>query len=347
MKPISLDGVQSVRVLCLGRLGDLLVATPLFAGLRSRFPGARISLVTGERGEEAARLIADVDECLVLRRWTRLFSNLGLAARLRFEKADLLLDLNAAYSRASWTLAALAAARMKVAFEKTRGNGIYTRRIGPPGEAEHMLSRYRRVAQALGAPYEPRLRIRLSPEDESSAAELLSKSLASGGLLVGVFPGNFKKFDNRWQKRKFAELMRRMQEAEGLRLYVLCGPGEEGQVGKLLARLSRSVPVIGPLPIALTAAVLKKTDLLVTNATGTAHLAAAVGTPTFSVLSGYTRAVWMYPAPGQEGQDGRGPRHFSAVSASWSTCRDVPVEAAWEELRKALDWARAREASAA
>ena len=61
-------------------------------------------------------------------------------------------------------------------------------------------------------------------------------------------------------------------------LYILCGPGEEAPVRGLISDLGRNVPVLGPFPIGLTAALLKKTGLLVTNATGTAHLAAAVQT---------------------------------------------------------------------
>jgi len=341
------ENIRIIRLLWLGRLGDLLVSTPLIAGLRARFPGARLSLITGERGAAAAGLIADVDERLVLRRWTSPISNLFLAGRIASEEAGMLLDLNPAYSRASWALAALARSRVKLAFRKGRGDAIFTALVDPPGETEHMLSRYRRLADALGAPYEPRLRIRIPSGEDGRAAELLDSSgLGGKGLLVGVFPGNFKKRDNRWPKRKFAELMQGMLDQKDIRLFVLCGPGEEGPVRRLLAGLDRPVPALGPLPIGLTAALLKMTDLLVTNATGAAHLAVAAGTPTFSILSGYTRAVWMYPAPGLESEKtGIGPSHFSVVSPSWESCRDVPVSAARDELRRALDWVRSRRAS--
>ncbi|HAH07782.1 MAG TPA: hypothetical protein DCM05_14875 [Elusimicrobia bacterium] len=352
MMPVSripAGDVKRVIVLCIGRLGDLIVATPLLAALRARLPQARIALLTGERGEDAARLITDADERLCVRRWTSPLSNLALAWRLLSGRDDLLLDLNPAFSRTAWLLAKLSRCRFKLTFKKGRGNAAYTHHIHPPGEAEHMLARYRRLADALGASYEPRLRVSI-PEGEDAAARdaLAAHGLDGGGLLVGVFPGNFKKFDNRWPRRKFAELLKKASAAEGVKCFLLLGPGEEAKAQRILSKMGRSLPVVGPLSLARTAALLRRIDLLVTNATGTAHLAVAVGTPTFSILGGYTKAVWMYPAPGQEALSGSGfPRHFSVASPSWSSCRDVRVEDAWTGLQQALDYCRSRKGAAA
>src|SRR5687768_3702205 len=113
---------RSILLLWIGRLGDVLIATPLFAALRRRFPQARITLVAAEAGAGAGKLSPDVDELLVLRRFHRPLSNLALAARLAARESDLLIDLNSAFSRASWTLARLARARRKAAFAKGRGD---------------------------------------------------------------------------------------------------------------------------------------------------------------------------------------------------------------------------------
>lgn len=350
MTPLSqlpAGDVKSVLVLCIGRLGDLLVATPLLAALRRRFPGARIVLLAGERGEEAARLIPDADERLCVRSWRSPLANLALAWRLLSCEDCLLVDLNPAFSRTAWLLAKLSRCRFKLTFKKGRGNAAYTHHVHPPGEAEHMLSRYRRLADALGASYEPRLAVSVPEEEDAAAKDVLAAhGLDGGGLLVGVFPGNFKKFDNRWPRRKFAEFLKRAAKTEGVRLFLLQGPGEEAKVRRVLEKAGVSLPAVGPLSLARTAALLKRCDLLVTNATGTAHLAAAVGVPTLSVLGGYTKAVWMYPAPGQESLPGL-PRHFCAVSPSWSSCRDVRVEDVWTAFEQALDHLRSRRSAAA
>lgn len=71
---------------------------------------------------------------------------------------------------------------------------------------------------------------------------------------------------------------------------------------------------------------MKRMDLCVLNVTGTTHLAAALGCPTFGFYSGYTDAVWRP----------RGPRHWGAVSSSWESCRGISVDEAYAALEPAL-----------
>ncbi|MFA5139356.1 MAG: glycosyltransferase family 9 protein [Elusimicrobiota bacterium] len=313
-----LDSVRSLVLLRIGRLGDLVIATPAITALRSRFPEARITLVTGERGQAAAALLPGVDETRVLRP----LSAVRLAWELATADADLLVDLNPSFSRSSWILARLAGARVKAGFAKGRGDGAYSLLAAAPAEDEHMLDRYARLAKLLSAPYEPRLRVLVRDEDRHDAKGRLA-ALRKGRPLVGFFPGNFKKFDNRWPEEKFAELADRVREHADV--VFLPGPGEEERV--------RSSPVAGPYPLGLFAAFLEGLDLLVTNATGAAHLAVAVGTPTLSILGRYTQAVWM-PRP-QDCERWKVP-HFQAVSNEWGSCRDVSVDAVYEEFLKAL-----------
>lgn len=320
---------RSILLLWIGRLGDVLIATPLFTALRRRFPEARITLVTAEAGAGAGALSPDVDELLVLRRFHRPLANLALAARL-LRPSDLLVDLNSAFSRASWTLARLARARRKAAFAKGRGDRAWDWLLEAPSETEHMLDRYARLAAALGAPYEPRLRVRLGERDLAAADALLASSRAPAGPLIGVHPGNFKKFDNRWPEEKFIELTERLLR-RGISTVYLAGPGEEGPVRRLVSRISRPPQVLGPLPIGPFSALLSRLDLLIVNATGTAHLACAVDTPTFSLRSRYVDTVWMPRA-----KDAHGARHYAAVSEEWESCRGISVDSAERALAEAL-----------
>src|SRR5262249_26131988 len=130
----------------------------------------------------------------------------------------------------------------------------------------------------------------------------------------------------RWPEEKFVELTNRLLELKGIQLFYMAGPGEEEPVAAIVAKLKHPVPIFPPMPVGVTAAVLSLMNLLIVNATGTTHLAVAVGTPTFSFLSRYTKTVWM---------PRKGPHH-SVVSDSWSTCRDISVESAWKELEKVL-----------
>mgnify|MGYP001606896559 CR=1 FL=1 len=329
MPSLPLDDIRLIRLVWIGRLGDILAATPFFAALRGRFPRAKIILFTGERGASAARLIADIDGVRVLGRIHRPLRNIAVAAELLRERADLLIDLNPAFSRSAWTLAGLSRARVKAAFSKNRGDSSFDLLIDAPAETEHMLERYARLAAAFGAQYRPKLKVRIPPTAYTEADKILTETgLAGARPLLGVFPGNFKKFDNRWPEKRFVELASRLK-TRGAALLFLAGPGEDREVRAIAARVEGEAPTASGLALETTAALLSRLDLLLTNATGTAHLAAAVGTPTVSPLSRYTRTVWMYPP-----ESG----HFSSVSGEWGSCRDVSVDALYGEALKALEW---------
>jgi heptosyltransferase-2 len=77
---------------------------------------------------------------------------------------------------------------------------------------------------------------------------------------------------------------------------VLIGAGEEADISAEVASRMRTRPVVltGKTDLSQTAAVLKAADLLVTNDTGPAHVAAAVGCPVV-VIFGPTRPETTRP----------------------------------------------------
>ncbi|MFA6003201.1 MAG: glycosyltransferase family 9 protein [Elusimicrobiota bacterium] len=331
---MNLDPIQvkAVTAMLTGRLGDLIIATPMLRALRARYPGARLRLMVSAPIRDAARLMPGADEILAVHPYYRPDRNLRCAAALIAQPCDLLVDLNPSFSRTSSALAWLARARVKAAFAKGRLDRLYDHCAAKPAAGEHMLDRYARLAALLGAPYEPRLELRLAPEHLAAAAALLPDRTgirpAGTGykLRIGIHAGNFKKFDNRWPEDKFAALTDRLLDEPDLEVFHLAGPGERPRVQAIVSRLKRPVPILGPAPVGVTAALLQRLDLLVCNITGTTHLAAALGVPTFGLYAGYTDAVWRP----------RGPRHNGAVAADWESCRSITVAAAEAGLLAAL-----------
>ena len=328
-----LTDVRQVTVFWVGRLGDFLLATPFLRSLRIRFPRARIRMVVGDKGLEIAQMCPDIDEIRTVRSVLHPFANLRLAWNLRFKPADLLIDLNPSYSRVSTVLGLCAAAKTKLCFEKP-GSFAFTHQIAEAGVNEHMLDRYGRLAQVLNMAYEPTLRVRLSDEDRGIGKKIMAASLRllklpetkENRLWIGIHPGNFKKFDNRWPEENFVELAGRLLQLPNIQLFFLSGPGEEKQVRAIAEKLPQKAPVLPPFSLRETAGILSCLNLLIVNATGTAHLAAALQVPTFTFLSRYTKTLWM-PRSGP---------HFSVVSGEWESCRNIPVEEAWKALQHAL-----------
>ncbi|MBI5595947.1 MAG: glycosyltransferase family 9 protein [Elusimicrobia bacterium] len=338
MAPPPLSEARRITVLWVGRLGDLLVSTPFLYGLRAAAPKARIVLVTAQAGEGGARMLDCVDQVHVVRKGKDFMRNFGIFPDLRRE-SDLLIDLNSAPSATAVTITRLCKARTKATFRRGGGDSAFNFFVDAPTGTEHMLERYARLARGLGFATAPRMRVPVSVADGERALQIAA-SLPSGRRRVALFPGNFKKNENRWPEDDFALLAERLAADPGLAPYWLAGPGERPQVEAAAAISNVPLPVLGPFPLGVSAAVLGVSSLYIGNCTGVSHLAVCVGTPTFTVLAGYTAAVWAPP-----GEPGPENPHWRVVAKDWESCREVTVDEAWDALQPAL--AAVRSASAA
>jgi ADP-heptose:LPS heptosyltransferase len=293
-----------ILVLNLTRMGDIIQSGPLIQGLRARHPGARIGLLTLRAFAAAARLLPGVDECLELDQDKAVSLLLdperSLAERaawfrdtvrgLRGEGWDLVVNLS--HSRDSAVLAHL------LGRGEQRGIAIH-----PDGvvKVEHDWARYffcvtgnravnhfnlvdmYRLAGGLGPGEGHRLGLVEDPRAAERAAALLGALPA--GPRVMIQPGASRE-NRRWPTERLAETMRRLHTACGS-VFVLAGSRSERALCGELAAQAGDLPLLnlaGETSLAELAEASRQVDLLITNDTGTLHVAAAVGTPSVSLF---------------------------------------------------------------
>jgi len=317
--------VERITALYIGRVGDVIVATPFLRALRRRHPKARIRLIIGWRSAQVLPLIPFVDEWAVLEKPAQVGAHLSFAWKLLREPCDLLVDLNSSYSKTSTLIARAVRAHRRLAFDKGRGpQGVFTEVVAAPAEREHMWDRYGRLAAALDAPYDqdPELRLPIADLDEADRLLASLPPLGGGSFKIVIHPGNFDRFSFRWPEEKFAELADRLLEDARLKLYFMGGPGEHEKVAAIVAKLKRPVPILPAARLGVSGAMLKRMNLFVCNITGTTHLASALGVPTFGFYAGYTQAVWRP----------RGARHGGTVCPEWESCRETTIDEAHSAL---------------
>ncbi|MCM2303778.1 MAG: glycosyltransferase family 9 protein [Elusimicrobia bacterium] len=313
--------MERITALYIGRVGDVIVATSFLRALRRRHPKARIRLIVGWRSAQVLPLIPFIDESLVLGKPGQVGGNLSFLWKLLREPCDLIVDLNSSYSKTSTMITRAARAPRRLAFDKGAGrSGAFTEVLPAPAEREHMWDRYGRLAAALDAPYDQDPELRLPIADLDEADRLLAAMPPSGGgsFRVVIHPGNFDRFSFRWPEEKFAALADRLLDDARVKLFFMGGPGEHEKVAAIVAKLKRPVPILPPARLGVSGAMLKRMNLFVCNITGTTHLAAALGVPTFGFYAGYTQAVWRP----------RGARHGGTVCSEWESCRETTVDEA-------------------
>lgn len=317
---------KRILLILLGRLGDYIVTTAFLEGLRRKYPAAEITLITSSKAAGLACGNPDLDRVVVFKGWHHPPSTLKMFAAA-WRRCDLAIDLNPAYSRASLSLMRLARAPERLAFEKKAPAGVYTALLPHDLEKDHFMEKYVALAERLGFTPRESMKVTLQPDILAEGKRLVDAlGFPPGDRIIAIHPGNFKKHENRWPEEKFVEFTRGLLAMKGVSPFYLVGLGEEKETRDGILRHLPGVKNIPPKSQELTAGILKHCAMLVCNSTGTLHLAAAAGVPTFSFNRPYNEKCWKP----------KGRIHAGMISKSHKTCRDIEVADALKAFGRAL-----------
>ncbi|MBL9131595.1 MAG: lipopolysaccharide heptosyltransferase II [Verrucomicrobiaceae bacterium] len=148
----------------------------------------------------------------------------------------------------------------------------------PPGGAvEHHAHRYMRLAAGIGAEV---------TQDGLWAAP--APDLPAGGTIrIGVCAGAEYGPAKRWPLERFAEVVNTISATQTRIHWLLLGAPKEAEMGEKLSAMLPGVPhenLVGKTRLSELITTLRGCALLLTNDTGTMHLAAALGVPTVSIF---------------------------------------------------------------
>ncbi len=156
---------------------------------------------------------------------------------------------------------------------------------GPKRDGRHQVEDYRELLTALAIPHPkswtPRLEVTAELQRRGRSLLERARLTATGGPVIGLFPGAEFGPSKRWPWRRFAELGRLLRRHDpNSHQVILAGPKEVWMGVRIHEETGKIHPVVGPdLDLAELAAVLSQLDLLITNDSGPMHLAAALGVP--------------------------------------------------------------------
>jgi heptosyltransferase-2 len=293
---------ERILVVQLRDLGDCLLMTPALRALRLARPTARIDLLAQpvaaavvdgtDLVDEHLRLSPGALEAAARRGPLGLGFLVAFAARLRarrYAAAVLLqhLTLRAGALKYAALLLASGAPR-RYGLENGRG-WFLTDRVSDDGfgarhEADYRLA----VVGLLGADPSPRpTELPVSEADRRAGAALLD-GLARP--IVALHPGGGEYASaRRWAPDRFAEVGRRLVEGRGASVVVV---GNERGLNGAVAAGCGGRDLSGRTTVGALAAVLRGSDLLVTNDSGVAHVGTAAGVPMVAIYGQTDPRAW-------------------------------------------------------
>lgn len=311
MRAIS---VRQILIIRLGRLGDVVLATPLVRALRRAFPDSQVDWVIKQEFAPLLQGLPGLRQVIALDTREGLPGLLRLAREIRGRRYDLVVDLHGVPR--SYLLCARSGATMRRRYRKW----LLRRRLltglgwnllrGAPGVAE----RYFTALEDFGiTPDHGPPELNLDPEARRESAHRLADLPRPR---IGLAPGATR-FTKRWPAESFAAAGSRLAERFSGSLVIIGGPEDES-IAEVVAGQVSGGPVqnlAGRLSLPQAAAVLAELDLLISNDTGLMHLATAVQTPVVAVFGPTTRELGFFP---------RGPKAKVIEHANLS-CRPCSV----------------------
>ena len=287
----------NILILSMTRMGDMIQTTPLIRGLKEKYPTAKITLLVTSDFASAVPLIPDVDESIVidLRQfdkqdnwedlsWIKIYRYLEKSLEdIKSRNFDLLVNLS--HSKFSALMVRYLGIKNVVGFYC---NDIGNRMTGHPWMQYFSVEVFNRkynefnlveiFSRSGGVDVRGRTIEVVRPQNQLSVDTLMS--FGEEDILIGFQAGSSLE-DRRWPLRSFANLADMLIENLNARI-VIFGVESENEVAEEIKNSAKNKDRIsnlaGKTNLSELSRLLEKCKYLVTNDTGTMHLAAALGT---------------------------------------------------------------------
>jgi lipopolysaccharide heptosyltransferase II len=290
----------------LDTVGDVLMATPAIRALAA--PRRELTLLTSKAGAAIARLVPELSEVIEWEApWMRASggqvdpeADRAMVEGLRAGRFDAAVIFTA-FSQSSLPaafLCTLAGIPLRLAHSRDKPYALLTDWV-PETEPEHGIRHEVRrqldlVAHVGAATGDERLSLAVPAAAAAAARERLGAAGIGGDDRWLVLHPGASAASRRYPPDAFAAAARRFADEDGARVVVTGDARERELAGGIAAAVPGAMSLAGELDLAELCAVIAEAPLLVSNNTGPAHLAAAVGTPVVDVyaLTNPQHAPW-------------------------------------------------------
>ncbi|MDQ2855129.1 MAG: lipopolysaccharide heptosyltransferase II [Acidobacteriota bacterium] len=306
MKELKAENLKRVVVRGTNWVGDTVMTVPALRALRRLLPEAHITLATRPFAKGLFTGAQFIDDLLVCDHGSSLFAKiLGQAREWRSRHFDLAILFPNSFEAAA--VAWLGGAHVRMGYATERRGFLLSHHLEVPAwratrhETFYYLNIIAELEQLLAGrttilEQEPAIGLDVTDSRQAEAVAFLrQQGVHEGRPLIALCPGSINSRAKRWPAERFASLADRFIEELGADV-VLIGSAEELDVSLDVSQRMRrkSIMLTGKTELDLAVAVLNEVDLLVTNDTGPAHIAAALDRPTL-VIFGPTNPLTTRP----------------------------------------------------
>ena len=286
------DFSQVHRILIRGVnwVGDTILSYPTVQQLKTLFPKSHVAILVPSYLIDLWKTFPYVDEIIPFhkkRGMASIWEDLNLSQSLKERNFDLAVILPRSF-RSAFPIY-LARIPIRIGYQDEGRSLMLTHRISRTKEIlqVHRVYYYQKLLEPFGRG-EGHLspRVFLGEEDRNWAEQTLKDlGISEGRPLIGINPGATYGLAKCWFPDRFGELGERLSKKWDASVLLFGKEEEKSVVQEILQHLKgRGIDLTGKTSLLQLAALLERCTLLVTNDTGTMHVATAVGTPVIAIF---------------------------------------------------------------
>lgn len=292
--------VNRILVRGVNWVGDTILTYPTVQKLKILYPNSHLAILIPNHLIDLWKTFPYVDEIIPFQKkggFGSIVEDINLSLSLKKRGFDLAVILPRSFRSAF--LVYLARIPIRIGYRDEGRSFFLTHGIPRRGEIlhTHRVHYYKKLIDFLGNVEESFFpRIILREEDRKWAEEILSSlGFLDGRPLIGINPGATYGLAKCWYPDRFGELGKKLTHKWKAAILIF-GRDEEGLMAKEILRHleGAGIDFTGKTRLLQLAALLERCQLLITNDTGTMHVATAVGTPVVA-LFGSTDPITTRP----------------------------------------------------
>jgi lipopolysaccharide heptosyltransferase II len=279
---VSAEDLKPFRILIRSSnwLGDAVISVPAVRAIKMGRPDAQITIVAPSKIASMWKLVPEVDAIVSLKHNSLLATIFSIRRQSSFDVA-ILLPNSLRVALEAW----LSGAERRVGYRGHSRRWLLNQIIPESvrrGPLEHQATHYLRIAQEIGAVtsniQHPTSNIQIAGSSQlSTTNDQRSK--------IGLCPGAEYGPAKRWLPERFAEVAAAVAAQSPVQ-WILVGTPNDAAVGQRIAQALRDSCVnrIGQTTLDQLINELRECRLVLTNDTGTMHLASLLGVPTVAIF---------------------------------------------------------------
>jgi lipopolysaccharide heptosyltransferase II len=286
----NLSQVNRILVRGVNWVGDTILSYPTVQQLKNLFPKSHLAILVPSYLVDLWKTFPYVDEIIPFHKKggiASIWEDLNLSQLLKERNFDLAVILPRSF-RSAFPIY-LARIPTRIGYQDEGRSLLLTHRISRTKEIlqVHRVYYYQKLLEPLGrgeGHLSPRVFLR--EEDRKWAEQTLKDfGISDGRPLIGINPGATYGLAKCWFPDRFGELGERLSKKWEASVLLFGKEEEKSVVQEILQHIrGRGIDLTGKTNLLQLAALLERCTLLVTNDTGTMHVATAVGTPVIAIF---------------------------------------------------------------